>query len=115
MKKAGLPVFWQRYCPWKTSPEAKKVAQKIGYPVINQSCCRRWRKRHENLPHPSDLEDMFPMAQNEANQPLAIPLSILKNILLVLTISKFRSLATRPIRLIVFGERESSASVNTRK
>ncbi|HNS05621.1 MAG TPA: biotin carboxylase N-terminal domain-containing protein, partial [Candidatus Saccharicenans sp.] len=73
MKKAGLPVVPGSDIVLEDISEAKKVAQKIGYPVIIKAAAGGGGKGMRICRTPSDLEDMFPMAQNEAKSAFGDP------------------------------------------
>ena len=73
MKKAGLPVIPGSDQTVKELSEAKKIAQKIGFPVILKAAAGGGGKGMRIANSAAQLEDQFPIAQNEANSAFGNP------------------------------------------
>jgi len=66
MKKAGLPVVPGSEKILEDATEAKKIAQKIGYPVILKAASGGGGKGMRIARNPNQLEEQIGLAQNEA-------------------------------------------------
>ncbi len=109
MKKAGLPVVPGSDIVLEDISEAKKVAQKIGYPVIIKAAAGGGGKGMRICRTPSDLEDMFPMAQNEAKSAFGDPSLYIEKYITGAHHIEIQAIGDKTDQVIVFGERECSA------
>jgi len=109
MKKAGLPVVPGSDIVLEDISEAKKVAQKIGYPVIIKAAAGGGGKGMRICRTPSDLEDMFPMAQNEAKSAFGDPSLYIEKYITGAHHIEIQVIGDKTDQVIVFGERECSA------
>ncbi len=66
MKKAGLPIIPGSDATIDELGEAKKIAQKIGFPVIVKAAAGGGGKGMRIARTAAQLEEQFPIAQNEA-------------------------------------------------
>src|SRR4030042_1785685 len=66
MKKAGLPVLPGSDQVLDDVAEAKKIAQKIGFPVIIKAAAGGGGQGLRICRTPANLEEQFPLAPNEA-------------------------------------------------
>lgn len=73
MKKAGLPVVPGSDVILEDVTEAKKVAQKIGYPVIIKAAAGGGGKGMRICRNATQLEEQFSTAQNEAKAAFGDP------------------------------------------
>ncbi|HOM94537.1 MAG TPA: acetyl-CoA carboxylase biotin carboxylase subunit [Candidatus Saccharicenans sp.] len=109
MKKAGLPVVPGSDIVLEDISEAKKVAQKIGYPVIIKAAAGGGGKGMRICRTPSDLEEMFPMAQNEAKSAFGDPSLYIEKYITGAHHIEIQVIGDKTDQVIVFGERECSA------
>lgn len=109
MKKAGLPVVPGSDLVLEDISEAKKVAQKIGYPVIIKAAAGGGGKGMRICRTPSDLEEMFPMAQNEAKSAFGDPSLYIERYITGAHHIEIQVIGDKTDQVIVFGERECSA------
>ena len=109
MKKAGLPVVPGSDLVLEDISEAKKVAQKIGYPVIIKAAAGGGGKGMRICRTPSDLEEMFPMAQNEAKSAFGDPSLYIEKYITGAHHIEIQVIGDKTDQVIVFGERECSA------
>jgi len=109
MKKAGLPVVPGSDIVLEDISEAKKVAQKIGYPVIIKAAAGGGGKGMRICRTPSDLEEMFPMAQNEAKSAFGDPSLYIERYITGAHHIEIQVIGDKTDQVIVFGERECSA------
>jgi len=89
--------------------EAKKVAQKTGYPVIIKAAAGGGGKGMRICRTPSDLEEMFPMAQNEAKSAFGDPSLYIEKYITGAHHIEIQVIGDKTDQVIVFGERECSA------
>ncbi|HOE14531.1 MAG TPA: acetyl-CoA carboxylase biotin carboxylase subunit [Candidatus Saccharicenans sp.] len=109
MKKAGLPVVPGSDIVLEDISEAKKVAQKTGYPVIIKAAAGGGGKGMRICRTPSDLEEMFPMAQNEAKSAFGDPSLYIEKYITGAHHIEIQVIGDKADQVIVFGERECSA------
>ena len=109
MKKAGLPVVPGSDIVLEDISEAKKVAQKTGYPVIIKAAAGGGGKGMRICRTPSDLEEMFPMAQNEAKSAFGDPSLYIEKYITGAHHIEIQVIGDKTDQIIVFGERECSA------
>jgi len=109
MKKAGLPVVPGSDIVLEDISEAKKVAQKIGYPVIIKAAAGGGGKGMRICRTPADLEEMFPMAQNEAKSAFGDPSLYIEKYITGAHHIEIQVIGDQKDQVIVFGERECSA------
>jgi len=109
MKKAGLPVVPGSDIVLEDISEAKKVAQKIGYPVIIKAAAGGGGKGMRICRAPGDLEEMFPMAQNEAKSAFGDPSLYIEKYITGAHHIEIQVIGDQKGQVITFGERECSA------
>lgn len=73
MKKAGLPIIPGSDAILEDIHQAKKVAQKIGFPVILKAAAGGGGKGMRICRNGAQLEEHFPVAQNEAKNAFNDP------------------------------------------
>jgi acetyl-CoA carboxylase biotin carboxylase subunit len=108
MKKAGLPVVPGSDVILQDVNEAKKVAHKIGYPVIIKAAAGGGGKGMRICRTPSELEDNFPMAQNEAKAAFGDPSLYLEKYITGAHHIEIQIIGDHKGNVIAFGERECS-------
>ncbi|MDD8020708.1 MAG: acetyl-CoA carboxylase biotin carboxylase subunit [Acidobacteriota bacterium] len=108
MKKAGLPVVPGSDIILEDISEAKKVAQKIGYPVIIKASAGGGGKGMRICRTPSDLDAMFPMAQNEARSAFGDPSLYIEKYINGAHHIEIQVIGDQKGQVITFGERECS-------
>ncbi|MGB9763840.1 MAG: acetyl-CoA carboxylase biotin carboxylase subunit [Candidatus Saccharicenans sp.] len=108
MKKAGLPVVPGSDIILEDVNEAKKIAQKIGYPVIIKAAAGGGGKGMRICRTPSELEDNFPMAQNEAKAAFGDPSLYLEKYITGAHHIEIQIIGDNQGNVIAFGERECS-------
>jgi len=109
MKRAGLPVVPGSDIVLEDISEAKKVAQKIGYPVIIKAAAGGGGKGMRICRTTADLEEMFPMAQNEAKSAFGDPSLYIEKYITGAHHIEIQVIGDQKDQVIVFGERECSA------
>jgi acetyl-CoA carboxylase biotin carboxylase subunit len=108
MKKAGLPVLPGSDKVLEDVAEAKKIAQKIGYPVIIKASAGGGGKGMRicrNAPH---LEEQFPIAQNEARSAFGDPSLYVEKYVAGARHIEIQIIGDKKGKVVAFGERECS-------
>lgn len=108
MAKAKLPVIPGSEKVIEEISEAKKVAQKIGYPVIIKAAAGGGGKGMRIARSPQHLEEQFPIAQNEAKSAFGDPSLYIEKYLANARHIEIQVVGDRKGNVIVFGERECS-------
>ena len=108
MKKAGLPVIPGSEVILEDVNEAKKIAQKIGYPVIIKAAAGGGGKGMRICRNATQLEEQFPMAQNEAKAAFGDPSLYLEKYLSGARHIEIQIIGDYKGNVIAFGERECS-------
>lgn len=108
MKKAGLPVIPGSDVILEDVNEAKKIAQKIGYPVIIKAAAGGGGKGMRICRNAAQLEEMFPMAQNEAKAAFGDPSLYLEKYITGAHHIEIQIIGDNKGNVIAFGERECS-------
>ncbi|MGQ9802004.1 MAG: acetyl-CoA carboxylase biotin carboxylase subunit [Candidatus Saccharicenans sp.] len=108
MKKAGLPVVPGSDIVLEDVAEAKKIAQKIGYPVIIKAAAGGGGKGMRICRNATQLEEQFPMAQNEAKAAFGDPSLYLEKYITGARHIEIQVLGDARGKVIAFGERECS-------
>jgi acetyl-CoA carboxylase biotin carboxylase subunit len=108
MKKAGLPVIPGSDVILEDVNEAKKIAQKIGYPVIIKAAAGGGGKGMRICRNAAQLEEMFAMAQNEAKAAFGDPSLYLEKYITGAHHIEIQIIGDSKGNVIAFGERECS-------
>ncbi len=108
MKKAGLPVVPGSDIILEDVAEAKKVAQKIGYPVIIKAAAGGGGKGMRICRSAAHLEEQFPMAQNEAKAAFGDPSLYIEKYITGARHIEIQVIGDSKGKVIAFGERECS-------
>ncbi len=108
MAKAKLPVIPGSEKVIEEVNEAKKVAQKIGYPVILKAAAGGGGKGMRIARSPQHLEEQFPIAQNEAKSAFGDPSLYIEKYLAKAHHIEIQVVGDKKGNVIVFGERECS-------
>jgi len=108
MKKAGLPVIPGSDMILEDINEAKKIAHKIGYPVIIKAAAGGGGKGMRICRNGAQLEEQFPMAQNEAKAAFGDPSLYLEKYITGSRHIEIQVLGDHKGNVIAFGERECS-------
>jgi len=108
MAKAKLPVIPGSERVIEEVSEAKKVAQKIGYPVIIKAAAGGGGKGMRIARSPQHLEEQFPIAQNEAKSAFGDPSLYIEKYLANARHIEIQVVGDKKGNVIVFGERECS-------
>lgn len=108
MKKAGLPVIPGSDVILQDVSEARKIAQKIGYPVIIKAAAGGGGKGMRICYNATQLEEQFPMAQNEAKAAFGDPSLYLEKYITGARHIEIQVIGDSKGNVIVFGERECS-------
>lgn len=108
MKKAGLPVVPGSDIILEDVAEAKKVAQKIGYPVIIKAAAGGGGKGMRICRNATQLEEQFSTAQNEAKAAFGDPSLYLEKYITGAHHIEIQVIGDHKGKVIAFGERECS-------
>ncbi len=108
MAKAKLPIIPGSDKIIDDIGEAKKTAQKIGFPVIVKAAAGGGGKGMRICRTPQHLEEQFPIAQNEAKSAFGDPSLYIEKYLADAHHIEIQVVADRKGTVIVFGERECS-------
>ncbi len=115
MKKAGLPVIPGSDKILEDVAEAKKVAQKIGYPGHHQGRRRRRRQGHADLPQRRHISrSSSPSPRTRPDRPSATRPSTSRSTSPVPTTSRSRSSGTRRARSSPSASGNAPSSGSTR-
>ena len=108
MKKAGLPVLPGSDKILEDVAEAKKIAQKIGFPVIIKAAAGGGGKGMRICRTAANLEEQFPIAQNEARAAFGDPSLYVEKYVTGARHIEIQIIGDRKGKVIAFGERECS-------
>ena len=108
MAKAKLPIIPGSDKVIDDVGEAKKVALKIGFPVIIKAVAGGGGKGMRICRNPQHLEEQFPIAQNEAKSAFGDPSLYIEKYLSDAHHIEIQVVADKKGTVIVFGERECS-------
>jgi len=108
MAKAKLPIIPGSDKVIDEVGEAKKIAQKIGFPVIIKAAAGGGGKGMRVCRTPQQLEEQFPIAQNEAKSAFGDPSLYIEKYLADAHHIEVQVVADKKGTVIVFGERECS-------
>jgi len=108
MKKAGLPVIPGSEKILEDMTESKKIAQKIGYPVILKASAGGGGKGMRIARNPAQLEEQVGMAQNEAKAAFGDPSIYLEKYLASAHHIEIQVVADKKGGIVALGERECS-------
>ena len=108
MRKAGLPIIPGSEKSVEDIGEAKKIAQKIGYPVIFKAVSGGGGKGMRIARSAAQLEEQFPIAQNEARAAFGDPAIYLEKYLPAAHHIEIQVVGDKKGRVLAFGERECS-------
>ncbi len=108
MIKAKLPVIPGSEKIIDDINDAKKIAQKIGFPVILKAAAGGGGKGMRIARSPSHLEEQLPIAQNEAKSAFADPSLYLEKYLTNARHIEIQVVGDKKGNVIVFGERDCS-------
>lgn len=108
MKKAKLPIIPGSEKTLEDTSEAKKIAQKIGYPVILKAAAGGGGKGMRIARNPVQLEELFPVAQNEAKAAFGDSSLYLEKYLPEARHIEIQVAADKKGNVVALGERECS-------
>ncbi|MGB8952694.1 MAG: acetyl-CoA carboxylase biotin carboxylase subunit [Candidatus Aminicenantales bacterium] len=108
MKKAKLPIIPGSEKVIEDMAEAKKVAQKIGYPVILKATAGGGGKGMRIARNPAQLEEQFPIAQGEAKAAFGDPSLYIEKYMSNARHIEIQVIGDKKGNIIAFGERECS-------
>jgi acetyl-CoA carboxylase biotin carboxylase subunit len=108
MKKAGLPVLPGSDAVIDELAVAKKVAAKIGFPVIIKAAAGGGGKGMRICRSPSHLEEQFPIAQGEAKAAFSDPSLYIEKYVTGGRHIEIQVIGDKKGKVTAFGERECS-------
>jgi acetyl-CoA carboxylase biotin carboxylase subunit len=108
MKKAGLPILPGSDTVVDDFAVAKKVAGKIGFPVIIKAAAGGGGKGMRICRSPSQLEDQFPIAQGEAKAAFNDPSLYIEKYVTGARHIEIQVIGDKKGKVTAFGERECS-------
>lgn len=108
MKKSKLPVIPGSDKIIEDLSEAKKVAQKIGFPVILKATAGGGGKGMRIVRSLAQLEEQYPLAQNEANAAFGNPSLYLEKYMPKARHVEIQVIGDKKGNIVAFGERECS-------
>jgi len=108
MKKTKLPVIPGSDKIIEDLSEAKKTAQKIGYPVILKAAAGGGGKGMRVVRSAVQLEELYAIAQNEAKAAFGNPSLYLEKYLLKARHIEIQVIGDKKGNVMAFGERECS-------
>ena len=108
MKKTKLPVIPGSDKIIEDLSEAKKTAQKIGYPVILKAAAGGGGKGMRVVRSAVQLEELYAIAQNEAKAAFGNPFLYLEKYLLKARHIEIQVIGDKKGNVMAFGERECS-------
>jgi len=108
MKKAGLPILPGSDKTIDDLDEAKKLATKIGFPVIIKAAAGGGGKGMRICRSASQLEDQFPIAQGEAKAAFNDPSLYIEKFISGARHIEIQVIGDKKGKVIAFGERECS-------
>jgi acetyl-CoA carboxylase biotin carboxylase subunit len=108
MKKAGLPIIPGSDKVIEDMADAKKTAQKIGYPVILKATSGGGGKGMRICRTAAQLEEQFPIAQNEAKSAFSDPSLYIEKYINGSRHIEVQVIGDKKGKAIAFAERECS-------
>ncbi|MGA2361327.1 MAG: acetyl-CoA carboxylase biotin carboxylase subunit [Candidatus Aminicenantales bacterium] len=108
MRKAGLPVLPGSDKGVEDANEAKKIAAKIGFPVILKAAAGGGGRGMRICRSSVQLEEQFPIAQGEAKAAFGDPSLYLEKFLSGARHIEIQVIGDKKGKVIAFGERECS-------
>ena len=108
MKKAKLPIIPGSQNVIEDFQEAKKLAQKIGYPIILKAASGGGGKGMRIVTSPRQLEEQFSIAQSEAQAAFGNPALYLEKFLVSARHIEIQIVADKHGRVLALEERECS-------
>ncbi len=108
MKKAGLPILEGSEEPVLSISEARKIASKIGFPVILKAVAGGGGKGMRVVRNKRELEEAFPVAQNEAQSAFSNPALYIERYLEGARHVEVQIMADNYGNVVAVGERECS-------
>jgi acetyl-CoA carboxylase biotin carboxylase subunit len=108
MKKAGLPVIPGSDKIIEDAADAKKIAQKIGFPVIIKAAAGGGGKGMRICPTAAQLEEQLPIAQNEAKSAFGDSSLYIEKYLSGARHIEIQIIGDKKGKVLSFGERECS-------
>jgi len=108
MKKAGLPVIPGSDKIIEDAADAKKIAQKIGFPVILKAAAGGGGKGMRICATSAQLEELLPIAQNEAKSAFGDPSLYIEKHISGAHHIEIQIIGDKKGKVLSFGERECS-------
>ncbi len=108
MKKAHLPIIMGSDEVIESLPQAKKIAKKMGYPVILKAAAGGGGKGMRIVRTPAQLEEQFALAQNEARASFNDPSLYIERYLASARHIEIQVVADKHGNVMALGERECS-------
>lgn len=108
MKKAGLPILPGSDKVLEDIAEAKKTAQKIGFPVIIKAAAGGGGKGMRICRSSAQLEEQFPIAQGEAKAAFNDPSLYIEKFISGARHIEIQVIGDKKGKVTAFGERECS-------
>lgn len=108
MKKAGLPVIPGSDKIIEDAADAKKIAQKIGFPVIIKAAAGGGGKGMRICRTAAQLEEQLPIAQNEAKSAFGDPSLYIEKYISGAHHIEIQIIGDKKGKILAFGERECS-------
>jgi acetyl-CoA carboxylase biotin carboxylase subunit len=108
MKKAGLPVIPGSDKIIEDAADAKKIAQKIGFPVIIKAAAGGGGKGMRICRTSAQLEEQLPIAQNEAKSAFGDSSLYIEKYILGARHIEIQVIGDKKGKVLSFGERECS-------
>jgi acetyl-CoA carboxylase biotin carboxylase subunit len=108
MKKAGLPILPGSDTTIDDLEVAKKIAAKIGFPVIIKAASGGGGKGMRICRSASQLEEQFPIAQGEAKAAFGDPSLYIEKFISGARHIEIQAIGDKKGKVIAFGERECS-------
>jgi acetyl-CoA carboxylase biotin carboxylase subunit len=108
MKRAHVPIISGSDEIVQDLPEAKKIAKKMGYPVILKAAAGGGGKGMRIVRTPAQLEEQFSLAQNEARSAFNDPSLYIEKYLASARHIEIQVVADKHGNVLALGERECS-------
>lgn len=108
MKKAGLPILEGSENPVISISEARKIASKIGFPIILKAVAGGGGKGMRVVRNKKELEEAFPVAQSEAESAFSNPALYIERYLEGARHVEVQIMADNYGNVVAVGERECS-------
>ncbi len=108
MKKAGLPILEGSEEPVSSISEARKIASRIGFPLILKAVAGGGGKGMRVVRNKRELEEAFPVAQSEAQSAFSNPALYIERYLEGARHVEVQIMADNYGNVVAVGERECS-------